>query len=136
MFVLGGASFVLAQGDDYALMERAVVHAARVDAYNAYCESESTLSEDFIVKFREARGISEVQVQALVALKESTYGAEEALLAEEGKGCKDVAFMLKRLEVMRELKDISYLLNGIDPETIPGPEIPDMEALLPSSKEL
>lgn len=128
------SSAVYADADDpsdFELMARAVIFATQADAYNAHCGKESALAADFLDIFNEKEGVSEEERTALNTLHQTNKDDTIRNLEAEQKSCKDVQFMLKRLTIMRELKDASYRLNGVDPETLPQDFIPELEGLLP-----
>ena len=89
------------------------------------------MASDFIDKFEKRGALTPQQKQELIALQATQSKTELSSLQAEEVVCKDLQFMLKRLEVMRKLKDVSYLLNGVDPSTIPEKTIPNLEDLLP-----
>ena len=120
-----------AKADDFELMKQAVEYSAQADVYNAHCKQESSLAKDFIDKFEEKRALSSQQKNELIALQAQHRLETENQIKETGEGCKGLEFMMRRLEVMRKLKDVSYLLNGVDPSTLPQDNIPDLEHLLP-----
>jgi len=113
----------------------AVHYAAQADAYATYCEKETTLSDGFIEKFKEKRGLSDQQLKGLNTLKTVRKTETFDALQELEKDCKDTEFMLARLELMKSLKDVSYQLNGVDPETLPEPDLPSLEELLPPPRD-
>ncbi len=117
------------------LMEQAVEYGAKADAYNAHCDKESHLADSFIEKFIEKRGISSDKAQNLRDLRDKEAKATRFALAKDAKTCKDLEFMMVRLDVMRKLKDISYLLNGVDPATLPEDQFPNIEELLPPTMD-
>ncbi len=128
---------VFAQVEDtrFELMARAVIYAAQADSYNGFCGKDSAMAEEFLSKFRVMKNISETQYQALEGLHVKNKSDTDRTLNEGGKVCKDVDFMLTRLQIMRELKDVSYQLNGVDPSTLPPDTMPDLEGLLPPRSE-
>lgn len=117
--------------DENALMMQAVFYGAQADAYNHYCGSDSALSDSFIKKFKEKRNTSPAHHDIFTHIKDEEYDATLQKLKSAAMDCKKVDFMLARLHVMKSLKDVSYWLNGIDPSTLPEPEMPALEALLP-----
>lgn len=128
-------AFAADQPNDYDLMKKAVAYSAKADAYNVYCDKDSNLALRFIDKFVEKRNISEEHQAELHAINDSELKAIKDELQEEKPTCKNLDFMMKRFQVMRELKDVSYLLNGIDPKTAEDPDIPNIEDLLPKSAQ-
>ncbi len=114
--------------NDSELMRKAVTYAAQSDAYNLYCENETALAQKFIDKLVESKRASEEQEKNLVSLMDKNKSETYQNLKNE---CKNVEFMLKRLEIMRALKNVSYLLNGVAPEDIPEDNIPNIEDLMP-----
>ncbi len=115
--------------DEFTLMKQAVEYSTKADVYNAHCDKPSSLTDDFIKKFEEKRGLNPKSKSILLDMQ-SEY-KKETRDKIKGADCRDIEFMLKRLEIMRHLKDISYLLNGADPSTIPKDNIPNLEGLLP-----
>lgn len=126
-----GSAYAEKSLDDFSLMREAVEYSAKADAYNEYCEQSSSMASDFIDKFEKRGALTPQQKQELIALQATQSKTELSSLQAEEVVCKDLQFMLKRLEVMRKLKDVSYLLNGVDPSTIPEKTIPNLEDLLP-----
>ena len=116
--------------EDFSLMEEAVFYSAQADAYGAYCNKESDLAQSFIDQFRDKKGISEEQEEGLTSRKGKVFEEQKGALEVQAQDCKNLDFMMARLEVMKQLKDVSYRLNGIDPETIPSPDIPKLDALI------
>lgn len=114
----------------YSLKKKAIVLSARADSYAAFCEKESAMSDGYLARFREDKDVSEEQVTELASLLQTEKTQTMALLKSEGRGCKDLEFMLKKLEIMRELKDVSYLLNGVAEEDIPKDNIPNLDDLM------
>ena len=117
--------------DEYELMKQAVQYSAEADAYSVYCEKESTLADDFIEKFEEKRNLTPVHKKELHALRDENFNVVREELTEAETDCKDLKFMVKRLELMKKLKDVSYILNGVDPSTLPEPDMPNLEELMP-----
>lgn len=113
------------------LKTQAVTLAARTDAHNMYCDKKSTLTTDFINKFIETEQINTEETTRLRALHQLEYNKTITHLKQDAKPCEDLEFMLKRLQIMRKLKDISYQLNGVKKQDIPPDNIPDIDGLLP-----
>lgn len=114
----------------FELMARAVIYAAQADEYNAYCDKESALAQSFLKTF-ESYSLPEQEMADLKELHSVNQSDTNRKLKEAGKPCNDVEFMLTRLRVMKELKNVSYELNGIDPATLPSDTIPELEGFLP-----
>ncbi len=113
------------------LMKRAVKFATKADAYNAYCsESPSTLASNYLDQFYLDESVSIAQKDELATVMEKEVKVFVELIQKDKPSCENVDFMLGRLEAMRELKNVSYLLNGIDPATIPEDNIPELKELL------
>lgn len=125
-------AFAQASSSDILLMESAVRHSSQADAYNIYCDKESDLAGGFIEQLYENRDLSNEQWKSLLAIKAEILDLTSASLKEKGQDCKALEFMMPRLEVMQKLKDVSYLLNGINPKTLPAPNAPNIEDLLPN----
>ena len=121
--------------DDFALKKKAVVYAAQADAYGAHCQKESDLAQGFIVRFREEKALTKAQDDDLSKVSLDNKNETISNLNKMGADCKDIEFMLKRLEIMRMLKDVSYLLNGVAPEDIPKDNIPALDELMPPKIE-
>ena len=126
--------FAQASRSDILLMEQAVRYSSQADAYNVYCAKESDLAGGFIQQLYENRDLSDEQWQNLLALKGKIFDITSASLKEKAQDCKALEFVMPRLDVMQKLKDVSYLLNGIDPKTLPAPETPNIEDLLTAPK--
>lgn len=117
--------------DEYELMKQAVQYSAEADAQSAYCDKESTMADDFIEKFEQKRNLTPAHKKELYILKDKNFNAVKDELTKEKTDCKDLKFMVKRLELMKKLKDVSYILNGVDPSTLPETNIPNLEELMP-----
>lgn len=114
--------------DDLSLMKQVIEYAATADVYGAFCDKPSSLADGFMGKFN--RSVKEKNDLLALKLK---YGQEtKAKLEKDGLTCKNLDFMMQRYEIMRKLKDASYLLNGVDPSTLPQQNIPDLEGLMPA----
>ena len=120
--------------DEFTLMKQAVEYSTKADVYNAHCKKESSLADSFIEKFEEKRGLKGKKKATILGLQKKYKEETQAIV--KGVDCKDIEFMLKRLEIMRHLKDVSYILNGVDPSTIPEDNIPDLEGLLPPKSNI
>lgn len=125
-----------ASADDFDLMKQAIMHSAKADAYSKHCEKESALAQGFLIKFKEKRDLSLEQSEELARINEEYSKSALAEITAIESGCKNLDFMMKRFQVMRDLKDVSYRLNGVDPKTVADPDIPDLEALLPPRPKL
>tara|TARA_R110001592_G_scaffold20926_22_gene84846 strand:- start:2338 stop:2889 length:552 start_codon:yes stop_codon:yes gene_type:complete len=121
--------------DEFGLMKQAVELSAKADVYNAYCNKSSSFADDFIEKFEEAKGLGKGKVTTLRNLQAKSAKETAEALKSKNAQCKDLEFMMQRLEVMRDLKDVSYLLNGVDPSTLPQLDMPDIKALLPPKSD-
>ena len=117
--------------DEYTLMKQAVQYSAEADAQSAYCDKESTMADDFIKKFEEKRNLTPAHKKELHALRDKDFNAATEELTKAKTDCKDLKFMVKRLELMKKLKNVSYILNGVDPSTLPEPDMPNLEELMP-----
>ena len=116
--------------DDFTLMTQAVQYASQADAQNTYCKKESRLSIDFIEKFRDKLNLSKKHQQTLYNLQQKITDETTEILNRTMPDCRDINFTMERFNIMQKLKDVSYRLNGVDPKTVPGPEILDIERLL------
>lgn len=124
-----------AQEADLDLKQQAIMYASQADALNIYCEKESRLADDLIKKFGADDQVEAQELGRLKKLKEVGYTAAYETLKKDLPKCKDVNFMMSRLALMRKLRDVSYRLNGIDPETVPQPQMPALEDLLPPPRD-
>lgn len=121
---------------DFSLSEQAATLSAKVDSYAAYCGQDSMLSKGFMDKFAD----SDFSMEQKNQLNESVQKTQEMTalaLKEKNADCKSIDFMVERFQLMRQLKDVSYRLNGIDPATIPDKVMegmPDPEALFPPER--
>ena len=111
------------------LMKDAIFYAAQADAYNMHCKKDSSLADDFIRKFEKEREMSEEQVVTLKTMQTQIFKETQDMLNADNADCKDINFMMARLDVMEKLKDISYRINGVDLETVPQDTPPEMQEL-------
>ncbi|MCK5374572.1 MAG: hypothetical protein KAJ40_04755 [Alphaproteobacteria bacterium] len=116
--------------DTYSLMRQAVEYATKADAYNAYCSEPSSMASNFLDKFGQSQDITLEQKAALTLLMEQVVQNFSQWLGKDRPSCTDLEFMMGRLEVMSKLKDVSYLLNGVDPATLPEDNIPELKDLI------
>lgn len=129
------AAPVMAQGDavpeispeDVPALDRAVGVAAAVDAYNAYCAKETDLSGDMIRKFSE--GLPPERKESLDVMKEVFYRNTADKLAADAQKCDDIDFLLERLRLMKQLKILSYEMQGKELPPDDG-GLPGMEQFL------
>ncbi len=112
-------------------MKQAVEHSAAVDAHHRHCEKESILALEFIQKFQNNRKITKQETKILTDIGGLSFQGTSQALDEAGKSCKEIDVIMQKYETMRKLKDVSYMLNGIDPKTLPEPKIPNLKDLLP-----
>ncbi len=124
-----------AENLSFELMARAVINATQADVYNQFCEKESAIADQFLEKFKAMETVPEKEYNALVTLRDKNITDTNRKIKESGRSCKDVEIMISRLQIMRELKDVSYLLNGVDPATLPPDPMPDLETLLPARSD-
>lgn len=129
-FILCAPHYVAHAEDEPSLHAQAVFFAAQADAYNVYCDEEAGLAQQFIDRFTEQKTVAESDILALEALRAHTQAEDVKVLQAAGLECNETRFMLAKLQVMRELKDVSYRLNGIDPATLDEPDIPALEDLM------
>lgn len=127
-----------AQGvvEGFELKKLAVMYAAQADSYGAHCQKESDMAQGFIVRFREEKVLTKAEDDVLVGVSSDNKSETSGILNAARADCKDIEFMLKRLEIMRKLKDVSYLLNGVAPEDIPQDNIPALNDFMPPKTEL
>ncbi len=130
LFFVPVVAFASEEGDA-ELMARAVAYSAVADANNFYCDKPSDLAGSFIAKFVETQKVNENRAEQLKELKDSQYTKRLEKLKDDAKSCEDLEFMVVRLDTMRKLKDISYMLNGVAKEDIPPDNLPDLELLMP-----
>jgi len=117
--------------DKLSLMKNAVKYATKADAYSAYCSDKpSSLASDYLDQFYLKKSVTIAQKDELASVMEQEVQAFVEMLQKDQPSCKDMEFMMGRLKVMRKLKDVSYLLNGIDPTTLPPDNIPELEQLI------
>jgi hypothetical protein len=130
---VGFASLAQAQEavEPIDLMKRAVEYATKADAYSAYCSEEpSSMASDYLDKFYLDESVTIAQKDELASVMEKEVQAFVEKLRKDTPSCDDLEFMMGRLEAMRKLKDVSYLLNGVDPATLPKDNIPELEELM------
>ncbi len=116
--------------DPWLLMQDAVKYSAQADAYGIYCEKEAVLAAGFIKKFEEQGRLSEEEVQELTDIKIKSFKETYDTLKTNAQECKEINFMTAWVDVMKQLKDVSYLINGVDPETVPKKMPPEIGELL------
>lgn len=125
---------VLAQEQNrFEIMKQTVNYATKADSYNAYCNEPSSMASDYLDRFYNDEVLSMSQKNELVGVMEEQVQNFLKWLKEKEPNCNDVAFMMGRLEVMRKLKDVSYIINGVDPASLPPDNIPELEKLLPQA---
>ncbi len=112
-------------------MKQAVSLAAKADAYNRNCDKDSTLAEQFLKQFSKNEFVTEEQNKALFTLGADTFEALFISLQEKPGSCKDLDVMMTRLQVMKELRKVSYVLNGVDEKDVPASNMPELEKLMP-----
>ena len=119
--------------DSFTLMKRAVEYATKADAYNAYCSDPSSMASDYLDHFYTEEGVTTRQKEELAGVMEKEAQDFLAWLKKDEPVCTDLEFMMRHLEVMRKLRDVSYRLNGVDPATLPQDDIdiPNLDDLLP-----
>lgn len=126
----GGVSGHFAPPDP-DLARKAIGMAVQADAYNMYCGKDTQLTQDFLDRFEKQGMDSEL----LGKLTEYGAGAlkESVKTLVDGKiECKNVDLLMARIKLMRDLRVVSYQLNGVDPKDIPKENVDD----LPELKEL
>ena len=116
--------------DTYGLMRQAVEYATKADAYNAYCSEPSSMASNFLDKFDQSQDITLEQKAVLTLSMEQVVQDFSQWLKKDRPSCTDLEFMIGRLEVMHKLKDVSYLLNGVDPAILPEDNIPELKDLI------
>ena len=139
---VGLAGQAYAQGEEtpdrFTLMKQAVKYATKADSYSAYCSDEpSSMASNYLDSFFLEAGVTIAQKDELASIMEKEVQSFLARLKEDKPSCSDLEFMMGRLEIMRKLKDVSYLLNGVDPATLPPDNIPNLEDLmLPRNEDM
>lgn len=123
------------EADRYVLMKQAVEYSTKADAYNAYCDEPSSLSSAFLDRFDVQDDLSVEQKGELVSIMEDTVQKFVRWFKKDSPDCKALNFMMGRLEVMRKLKDVSYLLNGVDLSSLPPDNIPELKDLMINKEE-
>jgi hypothetical protein len=108
----------------YDLFAKAVAVGARVDAYGAHCQKETNLAGDFLKKAEEEKlGKPEKpEGDDLQTIHDTVYTETIKEMKERAVNCKDIGFLLEKLDLMKMLKNTAIVINGGKPEeTIESP---------------
>ncbi len=131
IMMLSSVAFALVDAKSFELMKQAIKFATKADAYNAYCSDKpSSMASDYLDRFYLDDSVTIAQKDELAGVMEQEAKGFLEQLQKNKPSCKDLEFMVMRLEIMRKLKDVSYLLNGVDPATLPPDDIPELKDLL------
>ncbi len=95
----------------FKLLVDAIETAAQVDAYNGYCDKDTQISAD-LVKRVEMAGLIEEGDDALRNFQQEHYIYFAQGLKDKGADCKNVDFLLEKLEVFKKMKHIMGVING------------------------
>ncbi len=119
-------SFASAQESAYEKFSQGVALAARVDAYNAHCEVETQMSADFVVR-GEAEGViaPDEEGKTLREIRDIVYEDSVADIKERRPDCKNVGFLLEKLDLMKALKEITKDINTGESEQSIEDSAPD-----------
>ncbi len=119
--------------DEKLLMIKSIILSGRADAHNIHCEKETGIANSFINTFQEKRGLTDDLAKQYKALSDKVQEQTLKAIGELDKPCSDLDMMMLQLEVMKDLRNVSYLLNGIDPKSVPmNADMPNLEDLLPA----
>lgn len=115
----------------FEVMQRSVSVAAKSDAYGDYCARPSQMAQTLTALFLKKEKIDAEQAKVFKALGEKTYQETKATLEAQALDCGMIDVTMQRYEIMRELKNLSYMLNGVKAQDIPAdPPIPSMETMV------
>lgn len=116
-----------------SLEEQAVILAAKSDAMNMACGKETQLAVAYVKKFVE-KGVEGQEIARLEQIGISTLEERVKMIVDAKASCKDSNFLLERFRVMRELRAVSYRLQGVDPESVPSSaDFSEIEKLMPKN---
>lgn len=119
-----------------SLEEQAVILAAKSDAMNMTCGKDTQLAVAYLKKFAE-KGIALSELKRLEQLGVVTLEQRVQILVDAKTPCKDSDFLLERFRVMKELRAVSYRLQGVDPNTVPSAaDFSEIEKLLPKDDQV
>jgi len=99
----------------YDLFSYAVALGARLDAYNAYCEKDSALAGDLVARAQK-EALEVPEGHDLGGIQDTVYAKSLEELEARKFDCKDVGFLLEKLDFMKLLKAASLELNGREAE--------------------
>ncbi len=110
---------VLAQEEEslYQQYSKAVAIGARIDAYGAHCEHETELALVLQEKAKK-ENVVEPEGENLQVIQETVYAESMKELQERKVDCKDIGFLLEKLDLMKMLKSTTVAINGGDPEEV------------------
>ncbi len=102
----------------YDLFAKAVAVGARVDAYGAHCQKETKLAEDFLKKAEEEKleKPEDAESDDLATIHDTVYTETVSELKERAVNCKDIGFLMEKLDLMKMLKNTAIVINGGKPE--------------------
>ncbi len=124
---------VTEEQDEKLLMIKSVILSSQADAHNEHCEKETDMAGNFIRTFQKKRGLTEDEAKQYHALSDKVHKQAMEHIKDVNKPCSDLDMMMMQLEVMKDLRNVSYLLNGIDPKSVPmNADLPNLEDLLPA----
>ncbi len=103
------------QREPFQIFYEAIELAAKVDAYNAFCDQDSTFRTDFIERAQKDRVI-EPENQEFSALQEEVYAQTMRALKDQNPECRDLEFLLDKLAIVKELKTVTMEINAAEPE--------------------
>ncbi|GJL84999.1 MAG: hypothetical protein DHS20C02_07740 [Micavibrio sp.] len=101
----------------YQQYSKAVAIGARIDAYGAYCELETQLGSVLREKAKK-EGVQEPEDESLQIIQETVYEESMKELQERNVECKDIGFLLEKLDLMKMLKETTNSINGEDSEEV------------------
>lgn len=102
----------------YDLFAKAVAVGARVDAYSAHCEKQTKLADDFLKKAGEEKLEKPEGAESddLATIHDTVYTETTKELKERAVDCKDIGFLMEKLDLMKMLKNTAIVINGGTPE--------------------
>ncbi|MCB1783673.1 MAG: hypothetical protein KDI13_06715 [Alphaproteobacteria bacterium] len=115
-----------ANPDDIPVLEKTIGLAAAADGYNSYCGASTDMSGDLLAKFAGA-DMPQERKDGLVEVKKVFYEQTLEDLKAQKADCKSIDFMMDRFALMRQLRAVTYALNGQEPP----PEKPFLDGISP-----
>ena len=95
----------------FQLFVDAIEVAAQADAYNGYCGKDTQMGDDLVARAMAA-GLMNDDGGALRGFQQEHYLYFAQALKDEGVDCKNVEFLLGKLEVFKKLKGLMGRVNG------------------------